>query len=88
MAKYTINQQANSQRTPMKTSLRKSTSTPYVDVESDQSSSNLKSLRIGLLVYSVFRHMSTSPTFTQTTAASDELSFEVDSEHPWNKWKL
>jgi len=43
MAEYTINQQANSQRTPMKTSLRKSTSTPYVDVESDQSSSNLKS---------------------------------------------
>ncbi|XP_063432013.1 adipokinetic hormone/corazonin-related peptide receptor variant I-like isoform X2 [Mytilus trossulus] len=43
MAENTRNPQVNSQRTPLKTSLRKSTSTPYVDVESDQSSSNLKS---------------------------------------------
>lgn len=43
MGNYTKNQNINSQRTPLKTSLRKSTSTPYVDVESEHSSSNMKS---------------------------------------------
>lgn len=43
MGNYTKTQNVNSQRTQMKTSLRKSTSTPYVDVESEQSSSNMKS---------------------------------------------